>query len=98
MLGVQELSTFPGKGDCLNNWMVRIIRVITVDFTEVSKFPRKSWGAVHAQTVHTRHSLQYFELAPGNKATFYCGDTCIIPQKLRPIASGNRKIALKCQF
>ena len=30
MLGIQKLSIFPGKGGCSNNWMVRIIRVITV--------------------------------------------------------------------
>ena len=28
---------------------------------EVSKFPRKTWGAAHAQTVCTRHSLRFFE-------------------------------------
>ena len=28
---------------------------------EVSKFPRKTWGAAHAQTVLTRCSLRIFE-------------------------------------
>ena len=28
---------------------------------EVSKFPRKTWGATHVQTVCTRRSLRFFE-------------------------------------
>ena len=39
-----------------------------VDFTEVSKFPRKTWGAVHAQTVCTRRqALPPIFRVPGNE-------------------------------
>ena len=42
---------------------------------EVSKFPRKTWGAAHAQTVCTRRSLRFFKRL-GTRLTDAIETTC----------------------
>ena len=59
--GLFERNFFPGthhhyvwRSNDIRSWN-------TETYTVASKFPRKSWVAVHAQTVYTRCSLQFFE-------------------------------------
>ena len=48
------------------NWQTEVS--VTADFMEVSKFPRKALGAMHAQTMPTRYSFQFFnEAIPATK-------------------------------
>ena len=46
-------------------------RATQTSITVVSMFPRKTWGATHAQTVDTRYFYLIFFWALGNKARKY---------------------------
>ena len=55
-------------------------RATQTSITVVSKFPPKSWGAVHAQTVDTRRPYPIFFQVPGNKVSNLIITVCCVVQ------------------